>query len=50
MATCLPCQPAAWEGRYVCQWDKDSVDDARMVKIDFLALGMLSTVEDSQRF
>ncbi len=44
---CVPCQPAAWEGRYVCQWDKDSVGDARMVKIDFLALGMLSTVEDS---
>ena len=44
---CVPCQPAAWEGRYLCQWDKDSVDDARMVKIDFLALGMLSAVEDS---
>jgi len=44
---CVPCQPAAWEGRYVCQWDKDSIDDARMVKIDFLALGMLSAVEES---
>ena len=44
---CVPCQPAAWPGRYVCQWDKDSVDDARMVKIDFLALGMLSAVEET---
>ena len=47
LVDCVPCQPAAWEGRYVCQWDKDSVDDARMVKIDFLALGMLSAVEES---
>lgn len=44
---CVPCQPAAWEGRYLCQWDKDSVDDAQMVKIDFLALGMLSAVEET---
>ena len=43
---CVPCHPAAWEGRYVCQWDKDSINDARMVKIDFLALGMLSAVEE----
>jgi error-prone DNA polymerase len=42
----VPVQPSAWPGRYVCHWDKDSVDDARMVKIDFLALGMLSLVED----
>jgi error-prone DNA polymerase len=43
---CVPVQPSAWAGRYLCQWDKDSVDDARMVKIDFLALGMLSLVEE----
>ena len=43
----VPCQPAAWPGRYLCHWDKDSVDDARMVKIDFLALGMLSAVEET---
>ena len=43
---CVPCQPAAWPDRYLCHWDKDSVDDARMVKIDFLALGMLSAVEE----
>ena len=44
---CVPCQPAAMAGRYLCHWDKDSVDDARMVKIDFLALGMLSVVEET---
>ncbi len=43
---CVPCQPAAWPNRYLCHWDKDSVDDARMVKIDFLGLGMLSAVEE----
>jgi error-prone DNA polymerase len=42
----VPVQPAAMAGRYVCQWDKDSCDDARFIKIDFLALGMLSLVEE----
>src|SRR5581483_12359988 len=42
----VPIEPAAWPGRYVCQWDKDVIDDARMVKIDFLGLGMLSLVEE----
>ncbi|MEZ4496793.1 MAG: hypothetical protein R2845_08475 [Thermomicrobiales bacterium] len=43
----VPVQPAAMDGRFLCQWDKDSCDDARFVKIDFLALGMLSLVEES---
>jgi error-prone DNA polymerase len=43
---CVPCQPARWPNRYIAHWDKDSVDDARMVKIDFLGLGMLSVVEE----
>ena len=43
---CVPCQPARWPDRYLAHWDKDSVDDARMVKIDFLGLGMLSVVEE----
>jgi error-prone DNA polymerase len=42
----VPVEPARMDGRYVIQWDKDSVDDARMVKIDFLALGMLSLVDE----
>lgn len=42
----VPVQPAAMAGRYLCQWDKDSCDDARFIKIDFLALGMLSLVEE----
>lgn len=43
----VPLQPAAMPGRHLLQWDKDSIDDAGMVKIDFLALGMLSLVEES---
>ena len=42
----VPLEPTRMEGRVMCQWDKDSVDDARMVKIDFLALGMLSLVDE----
>jgi len=42
----VPIQPAAMDGRYICQWDKDSCEDGRFIKIDFLALGMLSLVEE----
>src|SRR5581483_6504123 len=41
-----PMEPAAMEGRFLVGWDKDAVDDARFVKIDFLALGMLSLVDE----
>jgi error-prone DNA polymerase len=41
----VPLEKARMPGRVVCQWDKDSIDDARMVKVDFLALGMLSLVD-----
>src|SRR6185503_17278141 len=43
----VPLERAAMEDRVVCQWDKDSCDDARFIKIDFLALGMLSLVEET---
>ena len=42
----VPLERSAMPDRVVCQWDKDSCDDARFVKIDFLALGMLSLVEE----
>ncbi|HJQ51447.1 MAG TPA: PHP domain-containing protein, partial [Gaiellaceae bacterium] len=41
----VPVQPAAMEGRQMCQWDKDSCADAGFLKIDLLGLGMLSAVE-----
>jgi error-prone DNA polymerase len=43
----VPVQRGAIEGRYVCQWDKDSIDDAGFVKIDFLALGALSQLQEA---
>ncbi len=42
---CCPVVPAAMEGRYIVQWDKDSCSDAKFLKIDLLGLGMLSAVE-----
>ncbi len=33
---------AAMEGRTVLEWDKDDVDALRLLKVDILALGMLS--------
>src|SRR3954467_3913235 len=42
----VPVQPAALEGRQMCQWDKDSCTDAGFLKIDLLGLGMLSAVEE----
>ena len=45
----VPIQPSAIKGRYVMQWDKDSIDQARFVKIDFLALGALSQMQDAVR-
>ena len=43
----VPVQPGAIEDRYVMQWDKDSIDDAGFVKIDFLALGALSQMQEA---
>ena len=45
----VPIQQSAMEGRYVCQWDKHSVEDARFVKIDFLAIGALSQMQEALR-
>jgi len=43
----VPIQRGAIEGRYVCQWDKDDIDAANFVKIDFLALGALSQLQEA---
>ena len=43
----VPVQPSAIKDRFVIQWDKDSVDDAGFVKIDFLALGALSQMQEA---
>ena len=43
----VPVQPSAIADRYICHWDKDSIDQAGFVKIDFLALGALSQMQEA---
>jgi len=38
----VPVAPAAMEGRTTIEWDKDDLDALRILKIDVLALGMLT--------
>ncbi|MGV6874868.1 error-prone DNA polymerase [Pseudochelatococcus sp. B33] len=38
----VPIEPAAMEDRQVIEWDKDDIDILRFMKVDVLALGMLS--------
>ncbi len=42
-----PMQNSAIEGRYIIQWEKNSSEDAGLVKIDFLALGALSQMVEA---
>ncbi|WP_223252645.1 error-prone DNA polymerase family protein [Paracoccus mutanolyticus] len=38
----VPIEPAAMEDRQIIEWDKDDIDALRFMKVDVLALGMLS--------
>ena len=40
----VPVENAAMEGRTVIQWDKDDLDALGLLKVDCLALGMLSAI------
>jgi error-prone DNA polymerase len=40
----VPIQPAAMDGRSVIQWDKDDLDEMGILKVDCLALGMLTAI------
>jgi error-prone DNA polymerase len=40
----VPIENAAMEGRTVIQWDKDDLETLRLLKVDVLALGMLSAL------
>ena len=44
-----PAENATMKDRTVLQWDKDDIAHAGLVKIDLLALGMLSVVQESTR-
>ncbi|MEQ1661037.1 MAG: error-prone DNA polymerase, partial [Hylemonella sp.] len=40
----VPVIPAAMEGRTTIEWDKDDIDALGLLKVDVLALGMLSAI------
>jgi error-prone DNA polymerase len=41
----VPIEPAAMEKRQVIEWDKDDIDVLKFMKVDCLALGMLSCMK-----
>ncbi len=43
----VPIEPASMEDRSIVEWDKDDLDALKMLKIDILALGMLSCIRKS---
>lgn len=40
----VPVGPATMEDRWFIEWDKDDIDTLRMMKVDVLALGMLTCI------
>ena len=46
----VPVEKAAMDKRSVIQWDKDDLDALRMLKVDVLALGMLSATRRALEF
>lgn len=40
----VPIQPATMAGRTIVQWDKDDLDELGILKVDCLALGMLTAI------
>ena len=49
LADIVPLEKATMPGRIVCQWDKDSVADAGLIKMDLLGLRMLSLIEEAHQ-
>ncbi len=47
LADRLPSEPATMPDRVVVQWDKDSLEEAGLVKIDLLGLRMLSALDEA---
>ena len=47
LAQLVPIENAAMEGRSVIQWDKDDLDALGLLKVDILALGMLTALRRS---
>jgi error-prone DNA polymerase len=43
----VPIENATMKDRTIVQWDKDDIDELRMMKVDVLALGMLTVIRKS---
>ncbi len=43
----VPVEPARMEGRTIVQWDKNDLDALGLLKVDILALGMLTALQKS---
>lgn len=43
----VPLEPASMPKRTVIQWDKDDVEQMKLIKIDLLGLGMMAALEDA---
>ena len=50
LAELVPVENAAMDGRTVIQWDKDDLDALGLLKVDVLALGMLSAIRRALDF
>jgi error-prone DNA polymerase len=50
LADLVPVENAAMDKRSVIQWDKDDLDALRLIKVDILALGMLSAIRRALEF
>jgi error-prone DNA polymerase len=50
LAELVPVENAAMEGRTVIQWDKDDLESLGLLKVDVLALGMLSALRRGLAF
>jgi error-prone DNA polymerase len=42
----VPLEHASMPGRVVVQWDKEDISDMKMIKVDFLGLGMMAAMSD----
>jgi error-prone DNA polymerase len=50
LATLVPVENAAMADRTVIQWDKDDLEDLGLLKVDVLALGMLTAIRRALAF
>ncbi len=46
----VPVERPAMDGRYICQWDKDSIADAGMIKLDLLGYPTLDQLYRGLRY